>query len=249
MGVRRAMFVAAACLAGASAAAHGQTFQQVPAGNPGWAVRLYPLFVWIPFNISASVEAPPSGGDDGIAGDILESRFDGAYYGGVAASWGPWWFEGYGLWAAFGGDRSSAPFLEADFDLVYADARAGRRIAPDLYATAGFRRIALNYDITLGPLPPRSGKPGVWDPIVGFAWHRVREKVEWHASFEGGGFGVGTDAELAGTFRVDWKFRPHFGITAGYTALYLKLTSEAAGQTLILKTTLHGPSFGVGLYF
>jgi hypothetical protein len=240
--------LAVICLAGPAGTAFAQT-QVVPVGNPGWSVRLYPLFVWIPFNISADVNAPPDDGDDGIAGDILESRFDGAYYGGVAASYGRWWFEGYGLWAAFGGDRPSLPFLTADFDLIYADGRAGYRVAPELYATAGFRRIALNYDISLGPLPKQSGKPGLWDPIFGVAWHRVREKVEWHASFEGGGFGVGTDAEYSTSFRVDWKFTPHFGITGGYTWLYLKLTAEESARTLILKTTLHGPSFGIGLYF
>jgi hypothetical protein len=244
----RTVILTALCLAVPAGAALAQT-QMVPAGNPGWAVRLYPLFVWIPFNISATVEAPPDDDDGGIAGDILESRFDGAYYGGVAASYGPWWLEGYGLWAAFGGDRPSLPFLVADFDLIYGDARVGRRFAPDLYATAGFRRIALNYDVTLGTLPHHSGKPGLWDPIFGVAWHRVREKVEWHASFEGGGFGVGTDAEYAGTFRVDWKFTPHFGVTAGYNALYMKITNTSRSQTLVLKTTLHGPSFGVGLYF
>ena len=34
-------------------------------------------------------------------------------------------------------------------------------------------------------------KPGVWDPIVGLAWHTQRRHYEVHALFEGGGFGAG----------------------------------------------------------
>jgi hypothetical protein len=73
--------------------------------------------------------------------------------------------------------------------------------------------------------------------------------VEWHASFECGGFGVGADVDLGGTFRIDWKLARHFGLTAGYNFLYLKVSDEVAGRTVIVKPTLHGPAVGVGLYF
>jgi hypothetical protein len=115
--------------------------------------------------------------------------------------------------------------------------------------TGGLRRIALNYDITLGTLPQLSGKPGLWDPLVGIGWHRAGPTLEWHASFDVGGFGVGSDVDLGGTFRVDWKFIPHFGLTAGYSILYLKVTPSLSGRTTTVKTTLHGPMVGVGLYF
>src|SRR4029077_2135508 len=88
------------------------------------------------------------------------------------------------------------PFLVVDLDLIYGSAKLGRRVAPDLYVNGGVRRLALHYDITLGDLPRFSRKPGVWDPIVGIGWHRVRPKVEWHAAFEGGGFGGGGDRDL-----------------------------------------------------
>jgi hypothetical protein len=111
------------------------------------------------------------------------------------------------------------------------------------------RRVALDYAITLGDLPTLARKPGVWDPIVGIGWHRERPKVEWHATFDGGGFGVGADVDLGAALSVDWKPIPHFGLTAGYNILYLKVTDTLAGREVTIKPTVHGPTFGFGLYF
>jgi hypothetical protein len=122
-------------------------------------------------------------------------------------------------------------------------------VAPDFYVTGGIRRLALKYDIVLGTLPEFSRKPGVWDPLVGVAWHRVRPKVEWHASFEGGGFGVGSDVDLGGQVRIDWKPVRHFGLTAGYSFAYLKITDTVLGREVTVKPMLNGPAFGIGLYF
>jgi hypothetical protein len=137
----------------------------------------------------------------------------------------------------------------ADLDVVYGVAIVGRRIAPALYVTGGVRRVALKYDITLGDLPHFSNKPGVWDPIVGIGWHRLGPIMEWHASFEGGGFGAGADVDLGATFRVDWKLARHFGLAAGYNFLYLKLSDEVAGRRVTVEPTVHGPAIGFGLYF
>jgi hypothetical protein len=167
----------------------------------------------------------------------------------VTASNGVWRVEAFGIWAAFGGDRPELPFMEVDMDLIYGEGKFGRRVAPDLYVTAGVRRLALNYDITLGTLPTLSRKPGLWDPLIGIGWHRVGPKVEWHATFDGGGFGVGADVDLGAGVRVDWKPVPHFGLTAGYNILYLKVTSSVAGRTVIVEPTIHGPAVGFGLYF
>ena len=215
----------------------------------GWDVAVYPILAWVPISIGIDVEIPPFDADSGESGGILDSRFDGAFLGGVAASNGAWRIEGYGIWAAFGGDRTERPNLTVDVDLIYGFANVGRRIAPDVYITGGLRRIALKYDITLGSLPHFSRKPGVWDPVVGIGWHRVRPKVEWHASFDGGGFGVGSDVDLSAGARVDWKPIPHFGFAAGYNILYLKLTDDKLGRPVTVKPTLHGPVVGIGFYF
>jgi len=77
----------------------------------------------------------------------------------------------------------------------------------------------------------------------------VRPKVEWHATFDGGGFGAGADVDLGGSLSVDWKPIPHFGFSAGYNLLYLKISDSVANRDLTMKLTLHGPTLGIGLYF
>jgi hypothetical protein len=229
---------------------HVARAQSAASARDGWDVAVYPVLVWVPLGIGIDVEIPPFDGDSGGSGEIIDSRFDGAFFGGAVASNGTWRIEGYGVWAGFGGDRADRPFLRVDLDVIYGDAKLGRSVAPDLYLTVGVRRLALKYDIILGDRPNFSGKPGVWDPLVGIGWHRVRPKVEWHASFEGGGFGVGADVDLGAAFRVDWKPVRHFGLAAGYNVLYLKVSDSVAdGRTVVVKPTFHGPVVGIGLYF
>jgi hypothetical protein len=245
----RVPLVAALCVVGLGQAARAQTVTPDPATREGWQVAVYPVLVWVPLGISIDVDTPPFNGDAGGSGGILDSRLDGAFFGGVNVSNGVWRIEGYGIWAGFGGDRPERPFLVVDMDLIYGDARLGRRIAPDLYITGGVRRLALKYDITLGDLPHFSRKPALWDPLVGIGWHHEGPRIEWHASFDGGGFGAGADVDLGAEFRVDWKPVRHFGLTGGYNVLYVKVSDTVAARTLTMKPTLHGPTVGIGLYF
>jgi hypothetical protein len=237
------------CVGATIEPALAQPVSQVPAAPDGWDVAVYPVFAWIPLGIGIDVEIPPFGTDGGGEGGIVDSRFDGAFLGGVAATNGVWYVEGYFIWAAFGGDRPERPFLTVDLDLIYGHVNVGRRIAPDLYVTGGVRRLALKYDFTLADLPRFSRKPGVWDPLVGIGWHHIGQKVEWHASFDGGGFGVGADVDLGGLVRVDWKPVRHFGLAAGYNILYLKVSDTVLQRKVIVKPTLHGPAVGIGFYF
>jgi len=241
--------VLAVCLALVSHAAAAQT--SVPDSNAeqDWHVTVYPVLAWVPIDIAIDVNVPPIDGGGGSAGQILDSRFDGAFFAGVAASDGVWRIEGYGLWAGVGGDRPERPFLKVDLDLIYGSAKLGRRIAPDLYMTGGVRRLAIDYDITLADLPTLSRKPGIWDPIVGIGWHRVRPKVEWHAAFEGGGFGAGADVDLGTSVSVDWKPVRHFGLTAGYNLIKFKFTRDVGQYEFTAKQTIGGPVVGIGLYF
>jgi hypothetical protein len=243
------IIVVVICLAGLADAAQAQTATQQVTTRQGWDIAVYPILVWAPVNIGIDVNIPPTGGDGGATADILESRFDGAFFGGVNAANGKWRIEGYGIWAAFGGDRPPTPLLTVDIDLIYGHGRLGRRIAPDLFVTGGVRRIAFNYDITLGDLGTFSRKPGVWDPVIGIGWHRIRQKLEWHASFDGGGFGVGADVDIGAGFRIDWKPIPHFGVAVGYDFLYLKLSDDVRSRTLTVKMSFHGPTVGIGFYF
>ena len=249
MRMIRLTCLTALCAVIVQGAALAQSAAGTPARQEGWDVGVYPVFVWVPLGIGINVDIPPFGGDSGGFGDVVDTRFDGAFLAGVTASNGTWRIEGDAIWYGIGGDRIERPFLTVDLNLIYGHANLGRRIAPDLYLTAGVRRVALDYDITLGDLPKVSKRPGIWDPLVGIGWHRVGQKVEWHATFEGGGFGVGSDVDLGGTAHVDWKPWRHFGFTGGYNILYLKVTDTVLGRTVIVKPTVHGPIFGIGFYF
>ena len=231
--------------------ARAQNASAPPEPSRQWHTTIYPILVWVPLDTSASVSVPPpSGGSGGpTTGEILDSRFDGAYFGGLTVTNGVWRIDADGMWLAFGGDRPERPFLKLDYTIIYGSGKVGRRIARDLFVTGGFRRIALDYDITLADLPQLSRKPGLWDPLIGIGWHRVGEKVEWHASFDGGGFGVGSDVDLGAGVRVDWKPVKHFGLTGGYSLLHLKISDDVLSRTVTLKATLHGPAVGIGLYF
>ncbi len=176
-----------------------------PDVDESWRISIYPVLAWIPSGIDIDLNLPPSGGDGGFAGDILDSRFDGAFLGGFSAVKGAWRLDVDGLWAAVGGDRVESPRFTVDADVIYFHVSGGRRIVKDLYATAGVRRFALKYVIDVDALGIFERKPGVWDPVVGLAWHTQKRHYEVHALFEGGGFGVGSDVELATSFRADWK--------------------------------------------
>jgi hypothetical protein len=218
------------------------------AQTSGWNVSVYPIFVWIPAGIDISVEIPPDEG--GGEGSIIDSRFDGAYLGGLSADNGRFRFDVDGIWAGIGGDRAQLPFLTVDADIIYFHAAAGPRIAPNLYLTGGIRRVAFKYNIVFGDRPEFERKPGVWDPLVGLGWHReVGDSLVFHSSFEYGGFGVGSDVDVAAGARLDWKFVRHFGLTAGYHVLYLKVTDDEGAREFQVKQTLHGPIVGIGLYF
>jgi hypothetical protein len=246
----RALAFLVALTLGTGGLAEAQTADPTSAGrDDGWNVGVYPVYAWVPLGIGIDVTVPPSDGDEGGQGEIIDGRFDGAYLGGFYAERGAWRVDMEGLWAAVGGDRPQLPQLTVDADAIYFHAAGGRAIVQDLFVTAGVRRLALKYDIKLGDLPNFARKPGVWDPLIGLGWHRVGRTLEFHGTFEGGGFGVGADVDLSGMFRLDWKPVSHFGIAAGYNILYFKVTDTLRSRTFEVTQTIHGPILGIGLYF
>lgn len=214
-----------------------------------WNVGLYPIFVWVPTGIDIELSLPP--GDGGDAGSIVDSRFDGAYLGGFYASKDWFRVDADGVWAAIGGDRPERPTLSVDADLIYFHVTGGVRVAPGLYGVAGIRRLALKYNVRLGDFPEFERKPGFWDPVVGVGYHFEGEDhpLEFHGTFEVGGFGVGSDVEYGGMARVDWKPFRHVGFTGGYSFLYFKATDTLANRDFTVKQSVHGPLIGIGIYF
>ena len=227
------------------------TDQGGTSASDGWSISVYPILAWVPTNISVDLNLPGGGGGGGggIAGVIEDSRLTGAFLGGVGATNGAWRIDSNVMWAALGGDRISTPRFSVDVDVIYAYGSVARRLAKGIYVTGGVRRLALNYDITVPGSAPISRKPGVWDPLVGVAYHKLGPKLDLHGSFEGGGFGVGSDSEYAAYFRADWKPWRHVGITAGYGVLIFKVSDTVLGRELVAEQNLNGPMIGLGLYF
>lgn len=234
-----AVAVAATMLTANAAAAQGG----------GWDVAAYPVLVWVPLGIDINVNVPPHEGGGGGIGDIAEKRFDGAYLGGASATNGTWRIDVDAIWAAVGGDRIDRPVFSVDVDLIYAHGAVGYRLMPNFFATGGFRRFALKYDVEFGDQGNFERKPGVWDPLVGVAYHKLGRIIEWHATFDVGGFGVGSDIDTNSSVRLDWKPATHFGLTFGYDVLYFKVTDEKNARVFEVKQTMHGPVLGIGFYF
>ena len=231
-------------------AAAGVANAQTSASDDDWKVAIYPILAWVPLGIGIDVEVPPvEGGGGGGSAEIIDSRFDYAYLGGFSASKDWFRIDADGLWVAVGGDRPELPFLRVDVDAIYYHVSGGVKVAPDFYLTAGVRRFALNYNVQFADQPEFERKPGLWDPLIGVGYHKVSDRYEVHTTFEGGGFGVGADVDLAGMVRVDWKPVTHFGLTAGYNFLYFKFENEVRNRTFAATQTLHGPIVGIGLYF
>jgi hypothetical protein len=242
--MRWKLIVAAAmvCALGGGRAADAQTADE-------WRVAIYPVLGWVPLGIGVDVAVPPFEGGDGGAGEIIDGRFDGAFLGGVSVTNGAFRIDAEVIWAAVGGDRPERPRLTVDADVVYGHGMFGVRFAPKWYATAGVRRLALKYDIAINDQPHFERKPGVWDPLIGVGWHHAGDKLDLHAGFEGGGFGVGAEVDLGASFRLDWRPVSHFGLTTGYNFLYFKLSDTVRERTFTVKQTLHGPTLGIGFYF
>ena len=220
-----------------------------PPADEGWRITIYPVLAWIPSGIDFDLNLPPTDADGGLIGEIIDSRFDGAFLGGFSAAKDAWRMDVNGMWAAVGGDRLETPVFTVDADVIYLHASGGRKIVSDLYLTGGVRRLAVKYTIDAEGLEPFERKPGVWDPLAGLGWHTERRKFEVHSEFEVGGFGVGSDLEVSALLRADWKPIPHFGITGGYQFLYFKITDTVLRREFTVKQTLQGPMLGVGLYF
>ncbi|MBV9501311.1 MAG: hypothetical protein JO138_18215, partial [Acidobacteriaceae bacterium] len=73
---------------------------------------------------------------------------------------------------------------------------------------------------------------------------------KWFVVFDvaGGGFGVGSDVDISGSLRADWKFTRHFGITLGYGVEHFQITTRVVDHDFTVKQTLNGPTFGFGIF-
>ena len=218
-------------------------------------VSIYPILLWVP-SFSTTTNVPPfpdsPGGPDmpGSSGSTHSSSLDGAVLAGFSIEKARWRVDADGIWAALVSERER-PLLSVDMDVIYGHAAGGVKIYKDLYVTGGVRRVALKYDIQVADRAQHFVRePGIWDPIVGLAWHSpAGSRLVLHVSGDGGGFGVGAEADIAAAARADLKLTRHFGLTGGYSVLYLKLSDTVLQRTFTIEQTIHGPVVGLGLYF
>lgn len=228
-----------------------------------WQFTVYPILAWLPTNLAIEVEGPfdiagggggngggsgGSGGSGQVGGKIVDKRFDGAALAGFAATNGTWRFDFDGVYAAVGGDRTT-PNLVVDVNLIYMHATVGREIAGGFFVTGGVRRFALKYEIDFLDYDTFTSKPGIWDPLVGVAYHKIGDTLEFHANAEYGGFGVGSDTDIGLGARIDWKPFRHFGFVAGYSLVSFKFKKDVGPYEFSAKQTVGGPVVGIGLYF
>lgn len=231
--------------------------QPASAPDTGWDVEIAPIYAWAPISIN-SIDLPdfpglpsPPGGDSSRTTD---ASLNGALMAAFRVEKNRLVVRGNFAWAGLSGEVDR-PFLKVSGDVILGELQAGFEVARHLYVEGGVRRLAVDVEAELDGYPKVSRKPGVWDPIVG-ATYRVPMGSHWLLTLhgDGGGFGVGSEVDLAANLTLDWRATRHFGMTFGYGLLYFRLRDTlieraAVDDTLELGTTLHGPILGLKLLF
>jgi hypothetical protein len=225
---------------------------------PNSKVVIYPILVQAPiFGATLDLPSLPNGGGGGDGGAIsgsTDSSFEGAFMAGFSVQRPDWFIDTSGLWAGLDAERTS-PRVVVDSDVIYFEAIGGWRFYKNLAITGGLRRIAVDLNGDLGQNFQFHTKPGIWDPLIGIDWRR-QLSPSWalYLNGQGGGFGVGSDVDFSAAAKADWQFAKHFLLEVGYTYLYFKVkiadvTVGRFQREVILKESLNGPRFGLGIVF
>ena len=259
-----AVAVAAGILMTATLAAGADAAQASNAGKRPLRVVIYPILVQLPvFGASIDLPALPSippgggGGEAGGAEGSTDISLNAAYMAGFLVEADRFFVDMSGTWADVSADRQT-PHVSVGTDTRVFTARGGVRLFKDFSATAGVHWIGSKVDLALDlPLIGASlqghVEPSFWDPMIGVDWRKQFGRWNLDASFEGGGFGVGTDVELTGGFRADYRMG-HFDLRLGYEMLHYKWTLADVSigrfqREVVSSQTLHGPSIGFGIVF
>jgi hypothetical protein len=224
-----------------------QTLVQSEERPYGWHTAIYPALAWVPI-FGSSVTLPPTPSNPIAPSGSTSNSFNGAYFGGARFEKGKWSADALFMWAALAGERTT-PHTSTNLDFIFGDAFVGREVLPNLYLEGGFRRLALNINASVGTYSA-SASPGYWDPLLGVTYRRQLGK-KWRVLIhgDGGGFGVGSDVDIAATGRAEWQFARHFGLTMGYGGMHFSDSTTVPGGKLTISPTMHGPILGFGIYF
>lgn len=223
---------------------------QKPEARPySWDIAIYPALVWAPlFGVDITLPSTPSNPIAPGPSASLSSSVNGAYFGGARIEKRKWSADMLFMWAALSAKRET-PLAKVGLDFVFGHFIVGREILPGFYVGGGVRRVALDINATVDT-ESASRSPGFWDPLISVAYRRqLGRKWRILLAGDGGGFGVGSDVDVTATGRAEWQFARHFGLTMGYGGMHLSQSSTVAGKKLTVSPTLHGPIFGLGIYF
>jgi hypothetical protein len=215
-----------------------------PAEEPyGWHIAIYPALAWAPiFGTSVTLPGQPS------PSGSTSSSLNGLFAAGARFEKGKWSADTMFMWAALSAQSQGLP-VDVNLDLVLGGAMGGREIRPNLYVEGGFRTLALDIHAIVGS-SSASRSPRYWDPLIGLTYRReLGRKWRILVHGDGGGFGVGSDVDISATARAEWQFARHFGIAMGYGGMHLGDSNTVNGKTLKISPTLHGPTFGFGIFF
>jgi len=220
-------------------------------------IAIYPILIEAPI-FGASVELPSlPGGGTGQRGST-DVSLNTLYMAGGSVRAPRWFAEARGQWADLSATRA-APNVTVTTKARFFTARGGVTVGRGFSATAGVRRIwgALesSLDVTaLGTTLTGHVDRVLYDPLVGVDWRRRAGSLIFEADLQGGGFGVGTDADVSGEFNMNWRFTPHTDLRLGYGFFYYKISTDpipigSFNRTLVSSQTLHGPIAGFGIPF
>jgi len=246
-------------------AADDDVQQPAPPKKRAVTVTIYPILVQAPI-FGANVDLPSigggGGGGGGESGDqsgSTDTSLNAAYMTGATVEADRWFAEILALWANVSANHPT-PRVAVTSDVHSVSGRAGVRLFKGVSATVGFRYMSANLDATLtlpnlGITLEGTTKPSLWDPLIGADWRAdFGDKWTVNAYFQGGGFGVGTDVDLAGDAHANWHVTRHVDLRFGYTVLHFKMTVAdvhigSFQRTLIATQTLQGPDVGLGIVF
>jgi hypothetical protein len=268
--LRAAVAVTICAMAIAAGATRADAQENTPTTkHQGVEVTLYPILVEAPiFGATVDLPSVPSGGggsggggggdEGGTQSGSTDVALNAAYMAGINVRTDRFFGELRGQWAAVSADRQT-PRIDVHTDAYFFYGRGGVRVFDGLSVTGGFRRVSVKLDATLTLTSldraiSGTTKPVLWDPMIGVDWRRAMGRWVAEGSFEGGGFGVGTDADVTAEVHAGWRIIPHTELRLGYSFLYYKLTVADVSigsfqRTLVSSQTLHGPSVGFGIVF
>jgi hypothetical protein len=215
----------------------------------GWHYAFYPALAWAPiFGVNVTLPSLPTNPIAPGPSGTTNHAFNGAYFGGARVEKSKWSADVLFMWAALSASRTT-PYTNVDLGFIFGDGFVGHEVLPKLYLEGGFRRLALDINATV-LTDSASRSPGYWDPLIGLTYSRPLGK-KWRVLLhgDGGGFGVGSNVDIAVTGRADWQFARHVGVTMGYGYMHFNCSDTVLDRTLTIRPSLNGPIVGFGIYF